>query len=152
MMRPLLLVASLAFAATAAAQTPIPGSKIAIGSGVTLKTFTPTDSLFVNSTQTSFPITLTNTISGSATEYRVSRFADFRDAAWRPYSARPALTVPRAWFETVSNGLYQVTLHFQVRNKNPRAGMPTSLVDNAVQPDFFFSEVLAGHIRLVYAG
>ena len=152
MMRSLYIAAFLALASTAAAQTPVPSSQIVIGSGVTLKTFTPAESLFINSSLTSFPVTLNNTISGSATEYRVSRFADFRDAIWRPYSPRPALTIPSDWFSTISNGVREVTLHFQVRNKNPRAGMPTSLVDNKVQPDFFFSDVLAGHVRLVYAG
>jgi hypothetical protein len=152
MKRPLYVAAFIALAAgSAAAQTPIPSSKIVIGSGVTLKTFTP-DSFFVNPTQTSFPVTLNNTISGAATEYRVSRFADFRDAIWRPYSPHPALTIPGAWFENVANGLREVTLHFQVRNKNPRGGMPTSLVDNQRQPDFFFSEVLARRVRIVYAG
>jgi hypothetical protein len=152
MIRRLYVAVLVACAATASAQTPIPTSKIAIGSGVTLKSFTPAESLFINSSLTSFPVTLNNTISGSATEYRVSRFADFRDAVWRPYSARPALTIPGDWFEPLSNGVRQVTLHFQVRNKNPRGGFPTSLVDNKVQPEFFFSEVLAGHVRLVYAG
>jgi hypothetical protein len=57
--------------------------------GVTLKAFSPVDSLFPNPTSTSFTIKLVNSIGGCASEYRVSRFADFRDANWMPYSASP---------------------------------------------------------------
>src|SRR5437763_17006328 len=53
--------------------------------GVTLKTFTPVDSFYLNSTASSYSIALVHTVSGSPTEYRVSRFSDFRDANWIPY-------------------------------------------------------------------
>jgi hypothetical protein len=139
-------------AAVAGAQT-IAIPKVVIGNTVRLTTFRPADSLFINPTQTSFVVTHNKTISGAATEYRVSRFADFRDAAWRPYNPHPSLTVPGNWFQPTSSlGLRELTLHFQVRNRNPNAGRPISLVDRTVQPDFFFSDVLVGHLRIVFAG
>jgi hypothetical protein len=156
MYRHVLVTAALvgSFAGSLAAQTPIPVSPIRPAGGVALRSFTPVDSFFVNPTQSDFTVTLNNTISGSATEYRVSRFADFRDATWRPYDARPALTIPGVWFEGATPSTRQVLLHFQVRNRNPNAGRPVSLIDGKteVQPEFFFSDVLIRRVRLVYAG
>ena len=156
MLRTMLAVTALGLTVagtTLAAQT-IPVSQIAISSAVTLKTFTPVDSFFVNPTQSEFTVTLNNTISGGATEYRVSRFADFRDAPWRPYDPHPTLTIPGNWFVSTGIGNSQVTLHFQVRNKNPKAGRPISFIDGktTVQPDFFFSDVIARRVRIVFAG
>ena len=79
-------------------------SPISTTLNVTLKTFTPVDSFFVNSQATSFSIALVHTVSGSPTEYRVSRFSDFRDANWIPYVARPTTTVQRSVFPPVTNG------------------------------------------------
>src|SRR5215475_171194 len=76
----------------------LPNSGIATSAAVTLKTFTPVDSLFVNPTVSQFNIALKHTVSGAPTEYRVSRFADFRDASWVPYNPSPSLVVPRTWF------------------------------------------------------
>jgi hypothetical protein len=121
---------------------------------VALKTFTPVDSLFVNPSVTQFNIALNNTVSGTPTEYRVSRFADFRDASWLPYSSKPSLVVPRTWFPTATSGSAQITLYLQVRAKNPLAGRPSSLINGklTVQPDFFFSEVLGRRIRTLFVG
>lgn len=156
MFRKMLALSALgsAVAGSTIAAQAIPVSQIALSGAVTLKTFTPVDSFFVNPTQSDFNVTLNNTISGGATEYRVSRFADFRDATWRPYDPRPALTIPGNWFESTSTSTRQVTLHFQVRNKNPKAGRPISFIDGktTVQPDFFFSDVLARRVRIVFAG
>jgi len=84
----------------------------------------------------------------------VSRFSDFRDASWIPYVARPNTTLQRTVFPAVTNGQTQIMLYFQVRAKNPKAGMPISVVGGTttVQPDFFFSDPLARRIRLIYAG
>jgi hypothetical protein len=121
---------------------------------VTLKTFTPVDSVFVNPSVAQFTIALNNTVSGTPTEYRVSRFADFRDASWLPYSSKPSLVGPRTWFPTATSGSAQITLYLQVRAKNPMAGRPGSLIDGklTVQPDFFFSEVLGRRIRTLFVG
>lgn len=121
---------------------------------VALKTFTPVDSVFVNPSVAQFNIALNNTVSGTPTEYRVSRFADFRDASWLPYSSKPSLVVPRTWFPTATSGSAQITLYLQVRAKNPMAGRPGSLIDGklTVQPDFFFSEVLGRRIRTLFVG
>ena len=70
MLRTMLAVTALGLTVagtTLAAQT-IPVSQIAISSAVTLKTFTPVDSFFVNPTQSEFTVTLNNTISGGATK------------------------------------------------------------------------------------
>ena len=94
-------------------------------------------------------------MTGGPTEYRVSRFADFRDANWAPYSAQPTLVVPLSWFTpSGTSGTSQVNLFLQVRAKNPLGGRPASLVDGkmTVQPDFFFSEVLGRRIRTIFAG
>jgi hypothetical protein len=122
--------------------------------GVTLRLFTPVDSLFTNSTATTFTIKLNNTVSGCASEYRVSRFADFRDATWLTYSAAPNTIVQRTWFPAIVNGATEVTLYFQVRQKNPKGGFPTSISGGKTQtqPDFFFSDVLGRRIRLIYFG
>jgi hypothetical protein len=127
---------------------------ISTTSGVTLKTFTPVDSFYLNSTATSYSIALVHTVSGSPTEYRVSRFSDFRDANWIPYVTRPTTTIQRSVFPPVTNGGTQITLYLQVRAKNPKAGQPISLIGGkvTVQPDFFFSDPLGRRIRLVYAG
>ena len=121
---------------------------------VALKTFTPVDSLFVNPSVAQFNIVLNNTVSGTPTEYRVSRFADFHDASWLPYSSKPSLAVPRTWFPTATSGSAQITLYLQVRAKNPNAGRPGSLINGklTVQPDFFFSEVLGRRIRTLFVG
>jgi hypothetical protein len=132
----------------------LPVSAIALTSKPTLKSFAPVDSFFPNPSATSFNIALVNSVSGAVTDYRVSRFADFRDAAWRPYSAKPILLVPRAWFPQTVNGVAQITLYLQVRTKNPNGGRPAALADGklTVQPDFFFSEVIGRRIRLAYFG
>jgi len=146
------VVTGLVLAAVAGGQTI--STTISTTSGVTLKTFTPVESLFVNSTATSFSIALVHTVSGSPTEYRVSRFSDFRDANWIPYVTRPTTTVQRSVFPTVTNGGTQITLYFQVRTKNPNAGRPVSSIDGklTVQPDYYFSDPLGRRIRLVYMG
>ena len=124
--------------------------------GVTLKSFSPVDSLFANAAAdaATFTIKLNNVVSGCATEYRVSRFADFRDANWLAYSAAPSTVIQRTWFTTPTNGGTEITLYFQVRQKNPKAGQPISLIDGKtqVQPDFFFSSVLGRRIRRIYFG
>ena len=127
---------------------------ISTTTGVTLKTFTPIDSFYLNSTATSFSIALVHTVSGSPTEYRVSRFSDFRDANWIPYVSRPTITIQRSVFPPVTNGGTQITLYLQVRAKNPNAGRPATMIDGklTVQPDFFFSDPLGRRIRLLYAG
>lgn len=127
---------------------------ISTTTGVTLKTFTPIDSFYLNSTATSFSIALVHTVSGSPTEYRVSRFSDFRDANWIPYVSRPTITIQRSVFPPVTNGGTQITLYLQVRAKNPNAGRPATVIDGklTVQPDFFFSDPLGRRIRLLYAG
>ena len=118
-------------------------------SGVTLKSFTPVDSLFLNPTATSFTIKLNNVVSGCATEYRVSRFSDFRDASWIKYSTAPSTVVQRTWFPTVVSGKTQITLYFQVRAKNPQGGFPTSL-NGGTQPMYYFSSVLGRAIKLTF--
>jgi hypothetical protein len=129
-------------------------SQIVTTTGVTLKSFTPIDSTYINSQAPSFPITLVHTVSGAPTEYRVSRFSDFRDASWIPYVSRPTITIQRTVFPAVVNGNTQITLYFQVRAKNPNAGRPMSSIDGklTVQPDFFFSDPLGRRIRLIYMG
>ena len=159
MRRTQLLAALLAAAAVAPvalqAQT-LSQPTLVRSSAPTLQTFTPIDSLFVNSSATSFNIALVHTMTGTATEYRVSRFADFRDANWIPYASRPSVVVPHAWFVNVgTNGEQETTLHFQLRARNPMGGRPASFQPGGpvqVQPDFFFSEVKVGHIRLVFVG
>lgn len=120
-------------------------------SGVTLKTFNPVDSLYPNPTVSSFTIKLNNTVSGCPTEYRVSRFADFRDANWLAYSATPSTVIQRTWFPAPTNGNTQITLYLQVRVKNPRGGFPTT-IGGPTQPMYFFSEVIGRNIRLIFFG
>ena len=120
-------------------------------SGVTLKSFNPVDSLFLNPTATSFTIKLVNSVSGCPTEYRVSRFADFRDASWSPYSASPSTVIQRTWFPATTTGNTQITLYLQVRVKNPRGGFPTT-IGGATQPMYFFSDVLSRNIRIMMFG
>jgi hypothetical protein len=88
------------------------------------------------------------------TEYRVSQFADFRDANWLPYASRPSITVQSSTFTSTSVSTREMTLHLQVRARNPKAGQPISLSGGTtqVQPDFFFSDVAARRIRIVFAG
>jgi hypothetical protein len=95
MLRKLFTFTALAVSLTRSAlvaQT-IPVGQIARTQTVTLKTFVPVDSFFVNPTQSEFTVILNNSISGTATEYRVT-----------------------------------------------------------VQPDFFFSDVIARRVRIVFAG
>ena len=122
---------------------------------VTLKTFTPIDSVQLPTpTTTKFLITLKHTVSGTPTEYRVSQYHDFHDAGWTPYTAQPTLIVPLSWFPSGTGSTQQITLYFQVRAKNPMGGRPGSLVNGqvTVQPDFFFSDILGHRIRVVFAG
>jgi hypothetical protein len=120
-------------------------------SGVTLKSFAPMDSLFLNSTATSFTIKLFNTVSGCPTEYRVSRFADFHDATWTAYSTTPSTVIQRTWFPAVVNGTTKITLYFQVRVKNPQGGFPTN-INGGTQPMYYMSSILNHGIRLQYFG
>jgi hypothetical protein len=139
-------VVALAVSAAARAQVPC-----ANGGGVTLKSFNPVDSLFPNPTASTFTIKLVNGVTGCPSEYRVSRFSDFRDANWIPYSATPSTVIQRSWFPATANGTTQITLYFQVRVKNPRGGIPTSL-GGPPAPAFFFSDPLGRSIRLIYFG
>src|SRR5215510_12638150 len=93
----LFAAAGLAAPARTTHAQKIPNTGIVTSAAVTLKTFTPVDSFFVNPTVSQFVIALKHTVGGAPTEYRVSRFADFRDAAWIPYNANPTLVVPRSW-------------------------------------------------------
>lgn len=135
------------------AQTPVPTTTLG---GVTLKTFTPVESLFVNPTTTTFTIALNNTVVGSPTEYRASRFIDFRDAQWRPYSPSPTITVTSNMFTATpgNSSSTQVMLYLQVRARNPKAGQPVSIAGGKLttQPDFFFSDPLGRRVRIVFAG
>ena len=156
-MKPARLFAATVAVALSAGSTRIVAQTISTTTAttsVTLKTFTPVDSVFVNPSVAQFNIALNNTVSGTPTEYRVSRFADFRDASWLPYSSKPSLVVPRTWFPTATSGSAQITLYLQVRAKNPMAGRPGSLINGklTVQPDFFFSEVLGRRIRTLFVG
>ena len=121
-----------------------PSPTIALTSGVQLKTFTPIDSLFLNPTATTFTIALVHTVSGSPTEYRVSRFSDFRDANWLTYNPRPSITLANNVFTPTpgNSSSSQVFVYLQVRARNLRAGQPVSLIGGKtqVQPDFFFSD------------
>jgi hypothetical protein len=149
------LVATGFAATTHSARAQKLNTTVTVSSTLALKTFTPVDSFFVNPTVTQFVITLKNTVTGTPTEYRVSRFADFRDANWAPYSAQPTLAVPRSWFPPpATDGTSQINLYLQVRAKNPLAGRPMSLIDGktTVQPDFFFSEVIGRRIRTIFVG
>ena len=129
---------------------------ISLTSGVQLKTFTPIDSLFLNPTATTFTIALVHTVTGTPTEYRVSRFSDFRDANWLPYNPRPSMTLANTVFTATpgNSSSSQVFVYLQVRARNPKAGQPISLIGGKtqVQPDFFFSDPLGRRIRIVYAG
>jgi len=143
----------MAIASSAGAQT-LSQTLISTTTGVTLKAFTPVDSTFINSTATSFTIALVNSVSGTPTEYRVSRFSDFRDANWIAYVATPKITIQRSVFPSMVSGTTQITLYFQVRAKNPKAGQLISSINGVttVQPNYFFSDVLGRRIRLIYAG
>lgn len=119
--------------------------------GLSLKSFSPVDSLFPNPTATTFTIKLFNSVAGCPTEYRVSRFADFRDANWIAYSATPSTVIQRTWFPTTTNGSTQIKLYFQVRAKNPKGGLPTT-IGGPPQPMYFFSDVIGHGIRIMYFG
>jgi hypothetical protein len=149
----IVVVAALGSAAGSAGAQTISPTTTTTSTGVTLKTFTPFDSLFINPTD-HVTTALVNTVSGTPTEYRVSRFADFRDASWIAYVARPNLAVPLTWFPAPVNGGSQLTLYFQVRAKNPLAGRPISSINGktTVQPDFFFSTILSHRIRTTFVG
>ena len=134
-----------------------PSPTIVLGSGVKLTSFTPIDSLFLNPTGTTFNIALVHRVLGSPTEYRVSRFSDFRDANWLPYNPEPHMTVTSNMFTATggtNSGTSQVTLYLQVRARNPKAGLPISVIGGKtqVQPDFFFSDPLSRRVRIVFAG
>jgi hypothetical protein len=138
------------------AQGQLPSSTISLTSGVTLKTFTPIDSLFLNPTATKFTIALVHTVTGTPSDYRVSRFSDFRDANWIPYNPQPSITLANSVFTPTpgNSSSSQAMLYLQLRAKNPKAGQPVSLIDGktTVQPDFFFSSALGRRIRIVFAG
>ena len=153
-LRAALLAAAAGMIMVSMAGAQVISNTIATTGAVTLKTFTPVDSFYLNSTASSYSIALVHTVSGSPTEYRVSRFSDFRDANWIPYVSRPTTTIQRSVFPPVTNGGTQITLYLQVRAKNPNAGRPGSVIDGklTVQPDFYFSDPLGRRIRLVYAG
>ena len=129
---------------------------IALTSSVKLTSFTPIDSLFVNPTATTFNIALVHRVSGAPTEYRASRFSDFRDANWLPYNPEPHMTVTSNMFAATpgNSSSTQVMLYLQVRARNPKAGQPISVIGGKtqVQPDFFFSDPLARRVRIVFAG
>ena len=133
-----------------------PAQTLCTTTGVTLKSFSPVDSLFANTAAdaATFTIKLNNVVTGCPTEYRVSRFSDFRDANWLAYSTAPSTVIQRTWFTTPTNGGTEITLYLQVRQKNPKAGQPISVVGGKtqVQPDFFFSSVLGRRIRRIYFG
>jgi len=136
---------ALAVGGSARAQT------LCTTSGVTLKSFSPVDSLFLNPTVSTFTIKLLNSVSGCPTEYRVSRFADFRDASWIQYSGTPSTVIQRTWFPSPTNGNTQITLYFQIRAKNPKCGFPTT-IGGAPQAMYFFSDVIGRNIRLAFFG
>ena len=150
---PLIQTVSLA-AATFVVSSHAHAQTACTTTGVTLKSFTPVDSLFPNPTATSFTIKLNNTVTGCPSEYRVSRFSDFRDASWLPYNTSPSIVVQRSSFPAVVDGATQITLYLQVRVKNPKAGFPMSVSGGTTQtqPDFFFSSVLNRRIRLIFFG
>jgi hypothetical protein len=143
-------------AATLVVVRNAPAQTACTTTGVTLKSFSPVDSLFANAAADAptFTIKLNNVVTGCPTEYRVSRFSDFRDANWLAYSTAPSTVVQQTWFTAPVNGGTQITLYFQVRQKNPKAGQPISLIGGKteVQPDFFFSGVLGRRIRRIYFG
>lgn len=154
LLRAALLASVAAILTTSVSRAQTISTTISTTTSVSIKTFTPIDSVFINPTATSFSIALANSVSGSPTEYRVSRFSDFRDANWLAYSSRPNIAVPRTWFPTSTSGTQQITLYLQVRAKNPKAGQPISVIDGVtkVQPDYFFSDPVGRRIRLIYAG
>lgn len=138
------------------ARGQLPSTTISTTSGVTLKSFTPIDSLFLNPTATKFTISLVHTVVGSPSDYRVSRFSDFRDANWIPYNPQPSITLSNTLFTPTpgNSSSSQVMLYLQLRARNPKAGQPVSVIDGktTVQPDFFFSSSLGRRIRIIFAG
>lgn len=117
--------------------------------GVTLKSFTP-DSLFLNPKG---PITvrLLNTTSGCPTDYRVSRYPDFRDAAWTQYGPSLTTTIQLSSFPSSTTGTSQITLYFQLRSKNPKGGIPTYL-GGPPAPEYFTSTVIGHSVRIQFTG
>jgi hypothetical protein len=150
----LLRAAAVLATISVAGGAQVPTQTLCTNTAPTLKSFQPVDSLFLNSTATSFTIKLVNTVSGCPTEYRVSRFSDFHDATWTTYSASPSTVVQRTWFPPVSGGSTSIMLYFQVRVKNPQGGFPASAVGGTVttQPMYYTSEPLSRRIRLTYFG
>jgi hypothetical protein len=109
------------------------------------------------------PLTLKNSVSGTPTHYRYSRFSDFRDAQWLPYEAAPAVQIPASWFSDLTPAAppdKQVVLYFQVRAANPKAGMPTSMITDPVtgktttttQPQFIQSNVKSKTVLIRFFG
>lgn len=152
-----LLGAVLAFAAPATVNAQIVPNLLV---GTKLLSFEPDPAVFFNP---AFPVstTLRHTtplLGEPLTQYRVSRFADFRNARWLPYAQQPVLRIPTSWFSNIpSTGVltHQVILHFQVRAKNPKAGLPISSTVNPftgertlkTEPAFLTSNVLTASVR-----
>jgi hypothetical protein len=149
------LLRAVAFGAVALSVGAVARAQTActVISAPVLKSFNPVDSLFPNPapSATSFTIKLNNTVSGCPTEYRVSRFADFRDANWVSYSATPSTVIQRTWFPATTSGTTQITLYLQVRSKNPKGGFPTT-IGGPTQPMYYFSEVIGRNIRIIFFG
>jgi len=159
-----LLAAATLFASanplTASAQPPT--QVIPTFIAVSLTSFDP-DARFLNPT---FPVSLTlrHTATGSPTHYRFSRFSDFRDAKWLPYSPSPVAQIPASWFETFTPAVgafnRRVVLHFQVRATNPKAGRPVSRTTNPLtrettvktEPQFLNSNTRSATILAGFAG
>lgn len=148
LLRAVAMAATICLAGSARAQT------LCSTSGVTLKSFTPVDSVFPNPTATTFTIRLYNTVGGCPTEYRVSHFSDFRDASWISYSTTPSTVIQRSWFPPVSGGSTAIVLYFEVRVKNPQGGFPVSSVGGTTttQPMYYYGGPLSRKIRLVFFG
>lgn len=138
---------------------PAPSAVAAISS-VSLASFEPTPNV-VNPT---FPVTLPlrhtlGAASAFPVHYRFSRFADFHDASWLPYTAAPSAQIPAAWFETLPNNNRRVVLHFQVRATNPKAGRPIGFVNKPlseqktlqVEPPFLNSNARSATTNAVFA-
>ena len=90
---------------------------------VTIDRFEP-EELLLN---TIFPysLKLKHTVNVVPTEYRASRFMDFHDAKWLPYTSLPIIKLQAAWFGplTPPQGSFdkKLVIYFQVRLKNPHA-------------------------------
>ncbi len=149
--------AAVTFATALNAQSPAVAANVG---SPRITSFTPVDSAILvgpNTSATSYTVALVHALSGPVpSEYRVSRFADFRDAAWKPYESRPTIVLASSSFGSADmrTGVRALMLHLQVRARNPRAGQPIAVVGGraSVQPDFFFSDVVVRQIRLVPIG